>query len=143
MKISVDACCALLAGALLLGSGLAASADQPGGIVVRYGRIFETNQAGMQTQGFIEIQNSQPVADTLTAVECSIAGSTSLVGPRGAPVNSLSVAPGKILVLAANGPHILLQSTHFAIDQGGAIPCSLIFQNAGEISVYLYPIPAP
>lgn len=118
-------------------------ADAPAGIVAHHGKVFETSKAGLETQGFIEIDNYSGSPDTLTNVDCPIADTTSIVSAGGQPVSSLTVAPGKSLVMAANGPHLLLQSTHFSVDEGGAVPCSLTFQNAGVVSVYLYPETAP
>jgi copper(I)-binding protein len=113
------------------------------GIIAQHGKIYETKKAGMETEGFIEIDNGAAAPDTLTSVDCPIADSTSMIGPGGQVIDSLTVAPGQSLTLAADGPHLLLQSTHFSVDAGGAIPCSLTFANAGEISVYLYPVPGP
>jgi copper(I)-binding protein len=118
-------------------------ADAPAGIVAHHGKVFETEKAGLDTKGFIEIDNFSGSPDTLTNVACPIADATSIVSAGGQPISSLTVAPGQSLVMAANGPHLVLQSTHFSIDQGGAIPCSLTFQNAGVVSAYLYPETAP
>jgi copper(I)-binding protein len=112
-------------------------------IVAHHGKVYQTNKAGVDTQGFVEIDNAGSSADTLTNAKCPLANTTSIVGADGNAINSLVIAPGQNLTLTANGPHLLLQSTHFTVDHGGAVPCSLTFQNAGEISVYLYSIPAP
>jgi copper(I)-binding protein len=134
---------ALSAAALFsLISSLAARADDTG-ISAHHGKIYETEKAGLATQGFIEIENSAATPDTLTGVACPIAESTTIVGKNGAPISQLTLGPGEHLLLSPAGPHLLLQSTHFGIDPGGAVPCALTFQNAGEIQVYLYPIPAP
>jgi copper(I)-binding protein len=133
----------LLIGIALIMATPLACADQPAAISTRHGRIFETPRAGLETQGFIEIDNPRNSPDTLTGAACPIADRTSIVGPHGNAIDHLTVAAGKKLLLTAQGPHLLLQSPHFSIDPGGAVPCSLMFQNAGEISVYLYPISAP
>lgn len=125
-----------------LASGLVAAADGTG-ITAHHGKVYETAKAGLMTQAFLEIDNTRGSADTLSSVDCPIADSTSIVSKTGAPLGPLAVAAGVRLLLSADGPHLLLQSTHFSIVPGGAIPCSLTFQNAGEIPVYLYPIPAP
>jgi len=133
----------LSAAALLsLISTLAAQANGTG-LTAHHGKIYETQNAGLATQGFLEIDNSETNSDTLTGVNCPIANATTLVDKNGAPISQLAVAAGGHLLLSAAGPHILLQSTHFSIAPGGAVPCTLTFKNAGEFQVYLYPIPAP
>jgi copper(I)-binding protein len=127
---------------LQLASALPTRADDAG-INAHYGRIYETAKAGLNTQGFVEIDNAADVTETLTGIDCPVAESSRIVGPDGAPIRQLQVASGKQLSLTPQGPHILLQSTHFSIDEGGAIPCTLTFQNAGAILVYLYATPAP
>ncbi len=133
-----------LTAAVVLGLmvSLAAQADDAG-ITAHHGKIYETREAGQTTQGFLEIDNSLATPDRLTGVNCPVAGSTIMVSKDGAPIRGLALAAGEHLLLSANGPHFLLQSTRFTIDTGGSIPCSLTFQNAGEIQIYLYPIPAP
>jgi len=125
-----------------LGSGLAAKADDTG-ITAHRGEIYETEKAGLATQGFLKIDNSETRTDTLTGANCPIADSTSIVGKNGKATHDLTIAAGESLLLSAAGPHILLQSTHFSIDPGGAVPCNLTFRNAGDILVYFYPIPGP
>lgn len=121
----------------------APAAAPPAGITAHHGKIYATEKAGVDTEGFIEIYNGANTADTLTGADCAIADTTSIVGSDGKTIDKLAIAPAQSFNLAANGPHLLLSATHFSIDEGGAIPCSLNFQNAGEILVYLYPVPAP
>jgi len=129
-------------GAILsLGASPAAPADSPG-VSAHHGKVVETPAAGQATQGFLELDNSTPLPDILTGAKCPIAGTTSIIGQTGAPVPQLPVAAGAHLQLGPGGPHLLLQSIHFSVDRGGAVPCTLTFQNAGAILVYLYAIPA-
>jgi copper(I)-binding protein len=128
--------------AFLFCGSLAAQADTPG-ISAHHGRVYETAKAGLSTQAFLEIDNSSPLPDMLTGVACPVAGSSLIVGANGKPVSELPVAAGQHLMLSPAGPHILLQATHFSIDHGGAIPCSLSFRGSGEILVYFYATLAP
>ena len=108
-----------------------------GAIITHQGKIYETAQVGDATQGFLVIDNQGSAADTLTGLSCPIADTTSLVGSDGKPIKTVEVAPGKPAALAANGPHLALQSTHFQIFRGSVIPCTLTFQKAGQIQVLL------
>jgi copper(I)-binding protein len=135
---------ALAAAALLTAVGcIAAWADAPGAIIAHHGRVYETRKAGVATPAFLEIDNTTNTADVLTGIVCPIADRSSIVDPNGRPIPQLTAAAGQHVTLSATGPHLLLQSTHFRIDQGGAIPCTLSFRNAGQILVYLYATPAP
>jgi copper(I)-binding protein len=132
-----------LTGVLLLAAAALAYADTPPAIIAHHGQVFETKKAGVATQGFLEIDNAAAVPDVLTGVTCPIAGTTRIVGGDGAAIAQLSVAAGQHLNLDRDGPHIVLLATHFAIEHGSAVPCSLTFQNAGEILIYLYATPGP
>ncbi len=120
-----------------------ANPDGAGALVADHGVIYETNTAGDPTQGFLTIQNQGHTTDTLTALACPIADTTTLVGADGKPESNVGVAPGKPLTLSAKGPHLALKSTHLPIYPGSTIPCALTFRNAGPIQVMLYAMKAP
>jgi len=132
--------------ALFLAASIVSVPTPPGvpsiEVTAHNGTVFQTSKAGDPTQGFVEIQNAG-AADTLNAVECPIADTTSLVDGSGKTVSSLTIPGGQTTVLTPNGPHLLLLSTHFSVQYGGMIPCSLTFANAGTVSVFLYATPAP
>jgi copper(I)-binding protein len=111
-------------------------------VTAHHGVVYQTRDAGEATQGFIDIVNVG-ADDELTGATCPLAGTTSLVGPDGNPLANVAVPARQTLSLSAGGPHLLLQNTHFSVDFGGVVPCSLIFANAGTISVFLYATPAP
>jgi copper(I)-binding protein len=111
-------------------------------IVAHHGSIYQTKKAGDPTEGFFDIENTG-VADTLTAAICPIADSTTLVGADGKPITGVAVPALQNINLTANGPHLLLQSTHFSVQYGGIIPCSVTFTNAGTLSIFLYATPKP
>jgi len=137
---------AFFALALVLAASIVSVPTPPGvpsiAITAHHGTVFQTSKAGDPTDGFVDIQNTG-AADTLNAVECPIADTTSLVDGNGKTLDSLPIPAGQTTVLAPNGAHLLLQSTHFSVQYGGMIPCSLSFANAGTVSVFLYATPAP
>ncbi len=108
-----------------------------GSIVTHQGIIYETQQIGDATKGFMTIVNEGSADDKLTGLSCPIADSTTLVGADGKPVTKVDVAPNKPAMLTTNGPHLTLQGTHFLISHGSVIPCTLTFQNAGQVQVFL------
>jgi copper(I)-binding protein len=120
-----------------------AAAHAASDISVDHGAIWQTVTAGDTTQGFIEIHNAGSDADVLTAWDCSIADTTTLVDAKGKPLASLTIPAGKTVTLAPTGPHLLLKSTHYTVDYGSNVPCSLTFQEAGLIGGYLDAVPAP
>jgi copper(I)-binding protein len=134
----------LLAGALLAATVITTpdSGLPPLSIVAHHGSVYQTDKAGDPTQGFLEIDNSGG-PDSLENATCPIADTTTIVGPDGKPIGSLTIPANQNITLQPNGPHLLLQSTHFSVEYGGIIPCSLTFSKAGTMSIFLYAEPAP
>ncbi len=109
-------------------------------VTTMHGRVMQTSKAGIDTSAYIEIENSGSIPDVLTAATCSIAV-TQLVDRAGQKVTALPIPPGRTR-LSASGPHILLRAPRYSIDYGSVLPCSLTFQNAGELLIMLYAEPA-
>jgi copper(I)-binding protein len=131
---------AFLTASFLAGPALAWAAV---GMSADHGAVWQTAKIGATTQGFLQIHNSGTSPDVLTGWGCPVADTTTLVGSDGKALTSLTIPAGQSVSLAENGPHLLLQGTHFTVDYGSLVPCSLTFQNAGDISVYLNAVPAP
>lgn len=112
-------------------------------LTLDHGSIWETKKNGDSTQGFLEIHNTGDTADVLTGWACTIADSTMLVGADGKKLTSLTIPAGQTVTLAENGPHLLLQTTHYTVDYGSVVPCSFTFQATGDIGGYLNAVPAP
>lgn len=130
----------------LLATSIIAVPEPPGlpstTISAHHGTVYQTAKEGDATQGFFDIANTGP-ADTLTQASCAIADTTTIVGADGQPVPSIAIPASSSISLTPGAPHLLLESTHFSVQYGGVIPCSLTFTNAGTISIFLYSIPAP
>lgn len=103
-----------------------------------HGKVYQTHKGDLVTQGFLTIQNQGGGADTLTAVSCPIADTTTLVDAGGTTLNNLDVAAGASVVLAPKGLHLQLQTLHFQVYRGSVIPCVLTFHSFGQIEVMLY-----
>jgi copper(I)-binding protein len=131
---------------LILATSIVSVPTPPGvpstDITAHHGVIYQTRSAGKPTKGFIDIVNVGG-ADDLTGVKCPLADMTNMVGADGTTVSSIAVPAGQTLSLNANEPHLVLQNTHFSVDYGAVVPCSLTFANAGTISVFLYAAQAP
>jgi copper(I)-binding protein len=106
-------------------------------IAAHRGTIYQTTKSGQPTEGFMEIVNTGP-ADTLTAADCPLADSTSLVGANDQPITNLAIPANQNLALTPGGPHLLLQSPHFLVEFGSVVPCTVTFANAGRVSIYLF-----
>ncbi len=111
-------------------------------IIAHHGAIYQTDKEGEPTEGFLEIDNSGG-PDALLNASCPIADTTSIVGPDGKPLGNLAIPANRNVTLRPNGAHLLLQTTHFTVQFGGIIPCSLTFSKAGTMSIFLYAEPAP
>ncbi len=111
-------------------------------IVAHHGSVYQTDKPGDVTEGFLEIDNTGP-ADTLVAANCPIADTTQIIGPDGKPLTSVAIPALQNVTLTAKGPHLLLQGTHFSVQYGSIVPCSVTFTNAGTLSIFLYATPKP
>jgi copper(I)-binding protein len=112
-------------------------------VTLDHGAVWQTKKTDNTTQGFLQIHNTSDTADVLTGFDCSIADASLLVGVDGKTLQSLTIPPGQVVTLAANGPHLLLRNMHYTVDSGSVVPCSFTFQNAGDIGGYLNAIAAP
>jgi copper(I)-binding protein len=112
-------------------------------ITADHGTVWQTKKVGDLTQGFLQIRNDAATPDTLTAWACPLADTTELAGADGKTLRNLQIPANQTVTLAADGPHLVLHSTHFTVDRGSAVPCTLTFQNEGVIAVLLYAEPAP
>ena len=108
-----------------------------------HGEVWRIKKIGAPTQGFIQIRNTAASGDVLIGWDCPIADTTTLVDAKGKALQSLAIPAGQRVTLAADGPHLVLQGTHVPIAMGSVVPCSLTFEQAGEVAVYLNSIPAP
>ncbi|MBB5374068.1 copper chaperone PCu(A)C [Acidocella aromatica] len=130
----------LLALPLLASPGLAfAEID----VTLDHGSVWQTKKVNVRTEGFIQIHNKGNAVDVLTGANCSIAGSTELVGADGKDLDSLTIQPGQTLTLSADGPHLLMRHLSYTVDYGSILPCSFTFQEAGDLLGYLNATPAP
>lgn len=120
----------------------AAAATPVTTITAHHGTIYQTDKAGDPTLGFFEVGNTG-AADTLVSAACPIANTTQLVGPDGTALNSVAIPALQNVTFTPNGPHLALQGTHFSVQYGSIVPCSLTFTNAGTLSIFLYAMPKP
>ncbi len=127
-----------LSGALIAGSAAFAAVD----ITLDHGVIWQTDKAGEQTMGFLQIHNTG-ADDTLTKVDCPLAETTTLVDAAGKPLTRLAIPAGQTVTLASNGPHLVLSNPHYQVTEGSLVPCGLTFGAAGEVLVYLNSALAP
>lgn len=132
--------------ALLLGASIISVPTPPGvpstDITVHHGSVYQTSKEGDPTEGFVQIVNTG-AADKLTAANCPLADTTSLVDAHGKAIANLDIPAHATVTLGPNADHISLVSTHFAVVYGAVVPCSLSFAAAGNISVFLYATTAP
>jgi copper(I)-binding protein len=115
----------------------------PSDVTVNHGIIWQTDKSGDDSQGFFLIHNNGGTPDILTAWSCTIAGQTVLVDGDGKPLSNLKIPPNQTITLGPRGPHLELRNNRFSIIEGSVIPCSVTFQNDGEMQVMLYSTPMP
>jgi len=106
-------------------------------IKVSHGWTRETPRPGIAVPGFFTIDNPTDMQDVLDSVDCPIARVTRLIGPGGTTVGELPIKPGQKAILSAKTVHLVLEQPKFQLYRTALIPCSLHFQNAGPVMLYL------
>lgn len=112
-------------------------------LTLDHGTVWQTNQAGQNTQGFLQIHNSGDAPDVLTSANCTIAASTVLVDASGNVLQSLTIEPGQTLTLSGNGPHLLINNARYQVLKDGILPCAFSFSGSGSLIGYLNAVPQP
>ena len=121
--------------------GLPAYADSV--LTLDHGSVWQTQKAGQDSQGFVQIHNTGDMPDTLTGAKCTIAGSTVLVDAKGNPLQSLEIAAGQTLTLSSVGPHLLIKNARYQIQHDGILPCAFTFASSGDLIGYLNAVARP
>lgn len=91
---------------------------------------------------YLTVTNSGSAPDHLTGASTPVAATAEIhqmIMNNGVmemrPVPSLEVDPGKPLVLAPNGYHVMLVGLKAPLKEGQTVPLTLTFANAGPIQV--------
>lgn len=92
--------------------------------------------------GYMVIENRGAEPDELIEVRTDFAASTTLhttLHEDGVAkmrhLASLPVGPGETVMLAPNGLHVMFMGLQEQVAEGDLVPATLIFRNAGEVSV--------
>jgi copper(I)-binding protein len=110
-----------------------------------------TSQSRVDTPLFMTIANRGDAADSLLRVRCpaSIADFTEKhVTDRGEgglamrEVKSFAIPPQGTVALAPGGNHLMLLQVREPLTVGQTFTCSIVFQNAGTVSVEVLVAPA-
>jgi copper(I)-binding protein len=96
--------------------------------------------AGHEGAVYLTVTDSGP-PDTLTGVATPVAAMAGLhetINDNGVmkmrPVASLPIAPGKPLMLAPSGTHIMLMDLKQPLKEGDSFPVTLTFAKAGQVT---------
>jgi copper(I)-binding protein len=91
---------------------------------------------------YVTIRNTGEQADRLIAVETAVAGRPEvhqMVKEGGVmkmrPAEPLEIPPGGEVRLEPGGLHIMLMQLRAPLAQGGEVPLTLVFEQAGEVTV--------
>lgn len=101
-------------------------------------------RAGGTGAGFMTIRNTGAAPDRLVAARSPVAGVVELHTHiregevmRMRPVPAIELPAGQAVTLAPGGLHLMLIGLTRALDQGGRVPVTLVFERAGEVEVQL------
>lgn len=136
--------------ALLASAAIAATAPQPalaheaakGSITVLHPWARASAAGATTTAAFMEIKASAAGGDKLIGARSDVAKRIELhqhATHNGATdmraVKAISVPAGKSVVLAPQGPTLMLVDLAAPLEEGDLVKLSLVFEKAGEISV--------
>jgi hypothetical protein len=101
-------------------------------------------RAGGTGAGFMVIRNTGTAPDRLVAARSPVAGVMELHTHiregdvmRMRPVPAIELPAGQSVTLAPGGLHLMLIGLTQALNQGGRVPVTLVFERAGEVEVQL------
>lgn len=132
----------IMIASLLLAAALAAPAFADGGISVT--QVWGRATPGNVPTGalYLTITNKGAAPDHLVGASTPAAKQAELhqmIMNNGVmemrPVPSLEIMPGKSLVLAPNGYHVMLTGLKAPLKEGQSVPLTLTFEKAGTVKV--------
>ena len=101
-------------------------------------------RAGGTGAGFMTIRNTGTAPDRIVAARSPLAGVMELHTHvrdgdvmRMRPVPAIDLPPGQEVRLAPGGLHLMLIGLTQALEPGGRVPVTLVFERAGEVTVQL------
>lgn len=101
-------------------------------------------RAGGTGAGFMTIRNTGSAPDRLVAARTPLAGVVELHTHiregdvmRMRPVPAIDLPAGQEVRLQPGGLHLMLIGLTAALDPGGRVPVTLVFERAGEVEVQL------
>jgi copper(I)-binding protein len=100
--------------------------------------------AGRTGAGYLTIRNTGSTADRLVSARAGIARAVELHTHlheggvmRMRPVPAIEVPAGETVTLGPGGLHLMLLELRAPLNQGEAVPVTLVFERAGEVEVRL------
>lgn len=129
-----------LAAALLLPS-LAARAEDSG---IRVDQVWARATPGGAKTGvmYLSVTNTGTAPDKLVGASTPVAAKAEVHESKSAngvmqmrPVSTLTIAPGKTVVLQPDGYHLMLTGLKQPLKEGERVPLTLVFEHAGKRQV--------
>ena len=131
---------AVLAAALLLPC-LAAHAEEGG---IRVEQVWARATPGGAKTGvmYLSVTNTGTAPDKLVGASTPVAAKAEVHESKSAngvmqmrPVSTLTIAPGKTVVLQPDGYHLMLTGLKQPLKEGERVPLTLVFEHAGKRQV--------
>ncbi|MGK7866372.1 copper chaperone PCu(A)C [Falsiroseomonas sp. E2-1-a20] len=131
-------------GLLLAASGIAQALAQQAGDLRIEGPWSRAAGAGRTGAGYLTIRNTGREPDRLVSARAGIARAVELHTHlheggvmRMRPVPAIDVPAGETVTLGPGGLHLMLLELRAPLNQGEAVPVTLVFERAGEVEVRL------
>ncbi|MEZ5933648.1 MAG: copper chaperone PCu(A)C [Alphaproteobacteria bacterium] len=139
----------LTSAALALSLAIPALADQPGmaqagNIMIHDGWARASLGSNPNSAAYMVLENHGDAVDKLIKAASPAAEKAELHThimendiARMRPVEAVEVAPGEPTVLQPGGLHVMLMGLTGKLEEGGSLPVTLTFENAGEVTLDL------
>ncbi|NJO39025.1 MAG: copper chaperone PCu(A)C [Rhizobiales bacterium] len=135
--------------AFLMSLTLPAMAADPGmahvgAVMIHDGWARASLGSNPNSAAYMTLENHGDTVDRLIRVSSPAAETAGLHThimdggiARMRPVEAIEVAPGEPTVLQPGGLHVMLMGLSGKLEEGGAMPITLTFENAGEVTLEL------
>jgi len=126
-------------------AGTCAAADTPARITIDHAYSHPTAAPGVPGVGFVTLTNVGKKADRLLSAESSAAGRIEIhrtqvkdgVMQMRAVAEGVALPSGKPVAFAPGGLHLMLFDLREPLRDGGQVPLTLIFEQAGRVTTAL------
>lgn len=114
-----------------------------GELTIGHPHTFATAESARAAAGYLTITNAGDEPDRLVGIRTDLpraeVHATQMQDgvARMVPVDAVEIPPGETVTLEPGGLHVMLMGLQGPLEEGGALPLTLVFERSGDIEVSL------